>query len=156
MNLAEETVKLLIKKGRTLATAESCTGGKLAASVVDVSGASACFYGGYVTYANEAKEQMIHVSGDTLKAYGAVSEQTAREMAAGTLKTTGADYALSTTGIAGPGGGTEKKPVGLVYIACGGKEGIRVTENHFSGSREEIRNAAVKKALELLTEALKS
>lgn len=155
MTLAEEAVALLKEKKAVLATAESCTGGLLAATVVNVSGASECFYGGFVTYANEAKEKMIRVSHETLLQHGAVSEETAGEMVEGTLEQTGADYAVATTGIAGPSGGTKEKPVGLVYIACGSRDHLCVEENHFSGNREEVRKAAVQRGLQLLMECLR-
>ena len=154
MTKVEEVVGLLKEKKAMLATAESCTGGLLAATVVNVSGASECFYGGFVTYANAAKEQMIGVSHKTLEQYGAVSEETAEEMVRGTLLQTGADYAVATTGIAGPSGGTKEKPVGLVYIACGSENHVCVEENHFNGNREDIRKAAVQRGIELLMECM--
>lgn len=156
MTEAEEVVTLLTAEKASLATAESCTGGLLAASIVQVSGASACYYGGFVTYANEAKEEQIQVSHDTLLKFGAVSRETAGEMVCGTLKQTGASYAVATTGIAGPTGGTKDKPVGLVYIGCGNKEKVCVEKHIFSGDREEIRRAAVTRGLQMLLHMVKN
>lgn len=152
--LAQAIVKLLKEKNMTVTTVESCTGGLLSATLVDVSGASEVFYQGVVTYANEAKVRLVGVKEETLKAYGAVSEETAREMAEGGCKAANANAALSVTGIAGPGGGTKEKPVGLVYIGCcvNGKTVIR--KNIFSGSRREVREQSVAGAMELLLECL--
>ena len=115
-SLEEVVVDLLAERKLHVTTAESCTGGLIAGTLVNVAGASDVLNEGYVTYSNEAKERLIHVSHETLEAYGAVSEQTAHEMAEGAAKAANANAALSATGIAGPGGGTEEKPVGLVYI----------------------------------------
>ena len=117
-SLEESVVELLAQKKMTVTTAESCTGGLIAGTLVNVAGASDVLNEGYVTYSNDAKERLVGVKHETLEEYGAVSEQTAREMAEGAAKAAGADAALSATGIAGPGGGTEEKPVGLVYIGC--------------------------------------
>ena len=117
-SLEEVVVDLLAERKLHVTTAESCTGGLIAGTLVNVAGASDVLNEGYVTYSNEAKERLIHVSHETLETYGAVSEQTAHEMAEGAAKAANADAALSATGIAGPGGGTEEKPVGLVYIGC--------------------------------------
>ena len=106
------------KKGFHITTAESCTGGMIAGTLVNVAGASEVLNEGYVTYSNEAKERLVRVSHQTLEQFGAVSEQTAREMAEGAARAAKAEAALSATGIAGPGGGTVEKPVGLVYIGC--------------------------------------
>jgi len=114
--LEAAVVNLLRGKQLTLATAESCTGGSLAGRITDVAGASEIFLAGYVTYANEAKEKMLGVRADLLAAHGAVSDPVAAAMAEGARRASGADFALSTTGIAGPGGGTDSKPVGTVYI----------------------------------------
>ena len=108
--------KLLLERGLQLAIAESCTGGLVSSLMTDISGSSAFIRANFVTYANQAKSKYLAVSDDTLKTYGAVSLQTATEMALGLLSETGADYSLVTTGIAGPTGGTKEKPVGLVYI----------------------------------------
>lgn len=152
--LAEEVVKLLKDAGMTVTTVESCTGGLLSGTLVDVSGASDVFGQGVVTYANEAKVNLVGVKEATLAAYGAVSEETAREMAEGGARTAKADASLAVTGIAGPGGGTEEKPVGLVYIGCYVK-GKTVVEKHiFSGNRRKVREQSVVSALELLKRQL--
>ena len=118
MSLEERIVEKLEKRGLYLTTAESCTAGLLAGRIMNVSGASSVYKEGYITYANESKEKLLHVRHETLEQYGAVSTQTAEEMAEGAAKAAEADAALSVTGIAGPLGGTEEKPVGLVYIGC--------------------------------------
>ena len=145
----------LRERGMTLATAESCTGGLIAKRVTDLAGCSDVFLGGCVTYANEAKERLIGVSRETLEKYGAVSEQTAREMARGVRLALGADVGIATTGIAGPGGGTPDKPVGTVYIAVSTEEGEKVKLLTLSPkrSREFIRICAATNAMSL---ALKS
>ncbi len=148
--LEEQIVGLLQEKKLTLATAESCTGGMLASRIIDVPGVSEVFKAGFVTYANEAKQNLLGVKEDTLAQFGAVSEQTAREMVLGAIKAAKADMAVATTGIAGPGGGTKEKPVGLVYIACGSADDIIVERCLFSGSRKEIRQASVEHALGML------
>ena len=118
MNIEEEVVALLAKRHLTVTTAESCTGGLIAGTLVNVAGASQVLNEGYITYSNEAKQRLAGVDARTLDRYGAVSEQTAREMAVGVAHAASADMGLSATGIAGPDGGTEEKPVGLVYIGC--------------------------------------
>ncbi|MBP3664093.1 MAG: CinA family protein [Tyzzerella sp.] len=154
MNLEEKIVKKLLENNYTITTAESCTGGLLAGRILNVSGASGVYNEGHITYSNEAKERLLSVSHETLETYGAVSEQTAREMAEGAAKAAKADVGLSTTGIAGPGGGTPEKPVGLVYVACHMNGETSVKECRFQGNREENRNEAVEEALELLLEML--
>ena len=151
----EETLEQVIleqlqSKNMSLTTAESCTGGLLAGRLVNVSGASKTYKQGFITYANEAKESALGVRHQTLEAHGAVSEETAREMAIGALQHAEADVALSITGIAGPEGGTPEKPVGLVYIACAIGENCEVQEVHLSGNREKIRDYAVVCALIML------
>ena len=118
VTLEDAVVELLKGKKMTVTTAESCTAGLLAGRIMNVAGASEVYEEGYITYANRAKSKLLGVKEETLEAYGAVSEQTAREMAEGAAKAAGADAALAVTGIAGPGGGTKEKPVGLVYIGC--------------------------------------
>lgn len=152
--LEELLVKNLTDRGLTITTAESCTGGLVAATIVNVAGSSAVFNQGFITYANEAKISAVGVLESTLEKYGAVSEQTAKEMAEGALKTANADVALATTGIAGPGGGTKEKPVGLVYVACATKDKTVVERCQFSGTRSEVRESSVKKALSLAIAAL--
>jgi len=136
----------------TLATAESCTGGLVAKLVTDVAGSSEVFSGGVVSYSNGVKMKLLGVSEKTLAAHGAVSEETAREMALGARDATGADIAVSTTGIAGPSGGTAEKPVGTVCFGVASKFGVRTFTKHFGEelSRKEIRNAAADFALELV------
>lgn len=150
MNLEEKIVAKLIEKGYTVTTAESCTGGLLAGRILNVSGASAVYNEGHITYSNEAKERLLGVAHDTLGQYGAVSRQTASEMAEGAARVAKANIGLSTTGIAGPGGGTPEKPVGLVYVGCSINGDVTVEECRFKGNREENRKAAVEEALQLL------
>lgn len=146
----EMVVEMLLKKQLTITTAESCTGGLIGAALVNVPGVSSVFKEGYITYANESKQKLLGVSEDTLAKYGAVSEQTAREMAEGAAKVAGADVSVAVTGIAGPDGGTDEKPVGLVYMACS-YNGETVVERHvFDGDRLKVRSTTVLYALELV------
>ena len=138
----------------TVATAESCTGGLIASTIVDVPGASDCFNEGYVTYSNEAKMKNLGVLDETLMAHGAVSVETATEMAKGVRKRANADFGIASTGIAGPGGGSPTKPVGLVYIACAYKDKCAVKELHLSGDRTSVRKQAANEALLLLSQCL--
>ena len=137
--MEEELVEILTKKQYKITTAESCTGGLVAATIVNVSGASEVFQAGFVTYANEAKEKELGVKSETLQTYGAVSEKTAKEMAIGCAAHAKAQVGISTTGIAGPGGGTAEKPVGLVYIGCAVRSNVYVEKNVFSGDRQQVR-----------------
>lgn len=141
---------LCIDHGFTISTAESCTGGLVAGTLINAAGISAVYKEGFVTYSNEAKEKRLGVSHETLEAYGAVSEETAKEMAEGCAKTTGSDFSIVTTGIAGPGGGTPDKPVGLVYIGCYAKGTVVVERHVYNGDRLQIRSQAVDDALKLL------
>ena len=154
VTMEESIVDLLKEKQMTVTTAESCTGGLLSGRILNVPGASAVYKEGYITYSNEAKEKLLGVSHETLETYGAVSYETAREMAAGAARSAGADVALAVTGIAGPDGGTKEKPVGLVYIGCFVKGKVRAEEFHFPGNRSKNRDYAVIKALTLLREEL--
>lgn len=154
MKLEEKIVAKLIELGFSITTAESCTGGLLAGRILNVSGASAVYNEGHITYSNEAKERLLGVSHETLEKYGAVSEQTATEMAEGGALAADANVGLSTTGIAGPGGGTPEKPVGLVYVGCFVNGKVEVKECRFHGNREENREAAVETTLQLLWEML--
>lgn len=147
-------VRLLLRQGATLAVAESCTGGMLASSIVDIPGCSACFLEGAVTYANGAKVRRLGVSEGTLATDGAVSLACAQQMAEGLRAATGATYALATTGIAGPDGGTPEKPVGLVYVALAGPGRTEVRKLLLSGDRARIRTAATLHALDLLRRSL--
>lgn len=152
--LEEVIVSMLKEKGMTLTTAESCTGGKLAGRIMNVSGVSSVYKEGYITYANESKEKLLGVNHKTILEYGVVSEETAREMAIGARRTANADAALSVTGLAGPDGGTKEKPVGTVYIGCAVGEDVVVRRFQFTGNREKIRDYAVVRALTLLREQL--
>ena len=147
-------VSLLLKNKKKVACAESCTGGLLSAAITEISGSSSVFDFGAVTYANTMKQRLLGVSAETLAVYGAVSEQTARAMAKGILSYSGADYALSITGIAGPQSDGTDKPVGLVYIclaSAAGQTVVRRLDNQFTENiRENNRKAAVLAALELL------
>ena len=152
--LEEEVVELLARKHLTVTTAESCTGGLIAGTLINAAGASDVLNEGYVTYSNEAKERLVHVSHETLERYGAVSAQTAQEMAEGAARAAGADAAVSATGIAGPGGGSVEKPVGLVYIGCCLNGRTVVKECRFNGSRMENRLRTVETALTMLRDQL--
>lgn len=154
INLEEKLVNELAKRKLTITTAESCTGGMIAGTLINVAGASDVLNEGYITYSNEAKERLVSVSHETLEKHGAVSEETASEMAEGAAKAAGADVGLSSTGIAGPGGGTEEKPVGLVYIGCYICGKTRVMKCQFTGSRMENRIATVEKALKMALEEI--
>lgn len=147
--LEEHVVEVLAKRGWTVTTAESCTGGLIAGTLVNVSGASEVLNEGYVTYSNEAKHRLLGVQIQTLEQYGAVSDQTAREMAEGAAKAAGADVAFASTGIAGPGGGTPEKPVGLIFVSCYIRGNVFVRECHFKGSRMENRLNTVQAVFQL-------
>lgn len=155
MSLAEEIVALLGEKNLKITTAESCTGGMIASTLIDVSGISEYYEEGYVTYANRSKSKLLSVDENILAEKGAVSREVARGMAEGAARAAGADVSVAVTGIAGPGGGTKEKPVGLVYIGCYVCGKVTVTENHFEGSRLEIRQKTTEKALEQLLSCLK-
>lgn len=152
-SMEEAAGRELTARGLTVATAESCTGGLVAAKLVNYPGISAALGEAHVTYANEAKIKYCGVKPETLQKYGAVSEQTAREMARGLRERSGADIAVATTGIAGPGGGTKEKPVGLVYVGCADAQGVRVERLTLGGSRERIRQLAALKALDMVRQA---
>ena len=147
-------VGLLRRAGRSAAVAESCTGGKIADWLVDVPGVSEVLIEGHVTYSNISKERTLGVRHDTLEKYTAVSEQVAREMAEGLHELSGADYCLSVTGIAGPGGGTPETPVGLVYIGLKTPRGTQVEKFNFTGDRYRVRSLAALRALNMLRKAL--
>lgn len=142
----EHLLALLKKYNLKIATAESCTGGMIGAAITAVSGASACYETGFITYSNAAKERLLGVRHETLAAFGAVSAQTAAEMAEGALKAGKADVSIAVTGIAGPTGGTAEKPVGLVYIGIAGAHGAAVEACRFSGGRAQVRSQTVEKA----------
>lgn len=154
MTIEEKLVSELKKNKMSISTAESCTGGLLSAAIVNVPGASEVFREGYVTYADESKMRILHVEEETLHREGAVSEETAALMAKGCACNAKADIGVSTTGIAGPGGGTKEKPVGLVYIGCFFQGKTYVEENIFQGSREEVRRKTVSRAMTFVLEKL--
>ncbi len=154
VSLEECVVKLLNKHELTVVTAESCTGGMIAATIVNVPGASNVLKQSFVTYSNKAKRKYLDVSKNTLKKYTEYSEQCAKEMAQGAALVHDSDVSIAVTGIAGPGGGTPEKPVGLVYIACYVKEKVFVKEFHFQGTREMIREYSVVNGLDLLRRCL--
>ena len=165
---AKKIIDLLTKAGKSIVTAESCTGGLIAAALTDVPGSSAAVYGGYVVYANTAKSRMIQVQARLINDYGAVSNQVARAMADGARNTARVDFAVAVTGIAGPDGGTEKKPVitevgdqpnvvGLVYIAVSTELATVVIEHKFGDlGREGVRKATVAAAFDLILQVLDS
>lgn len=146
--------RLLAERSATLAVAESCTGGMLAAKIVNVPGSSAWFMEGFVTYSNDAKVRRLGVSAETLARHGAVSLETAREMAENLRQAAGVDYALSVTGVAGPDGGSAQKPVGLVYIGLATPRGVDVTEARLTGDRQQVRLRSAMTALDLLRREL--
>ncbi len=139
--------KLLTAAGLTLALAESCTGGLVCSRITDVPGSSDYLKGGAVTYSNEAKQQLLGVEADTLETVGAVSEQTALQMARGARRLFGADIGVSVTGIAGPGGGTPEKPVGLVYVAISTGDGDRCERHLWKGDRAQNKASSAEAAL---------
>jgi len=152
--LARKVGRRLKASGAKLATAESCTGGWVAQAVTAISGSSAWFERGFVTYSNEAKQEMLGVKRATLKKHGAVSEETAREMARGALERSQATVAVSITGVAGPTGGTPEKPVGTVCFAWARDGAVRSETRRFAGDREGIRRQSVILALEGVLRAL--
>jgi nicotinamide-nucleotide amidase len=156
----EETLEqavghLLRKRGEQLAIAESCTGGLIADQITNIPGSSDYFKEGVVAYSNESKIKRLRVSSQTLQKFGAVSEPTAGEMAKGILKTSGADWGIAVTGIAGPGGGTKEKPAGLVCFAIASPKNVQSWTRRFFGSRTEIKQKSALMALDLLRQQLK-
>ena len=143
-------VHALIARGLTISTVESCTGGMIAARLVNVPGSSETLLEGFVTYSNAAKERAVGVRHETLLAHGAVSAETCREMCLGGARTAGTDACLSSTGIAGPGGGTPEKPVGLVYIGAVLGDRVEIRELHLKGSRLSVRIQTAEAAMQLL------
>ena len=151
----EQIVSYLLQmRGMTLATAESCTGGMLAERITSLSGSSRYFLGGAVVYSNELKTQFANVPKALIDQHGAVSREVAQAMAEGIRKRCLSSYGVGITGVAGPSGGTEQKPVGLVYIALAGEEGTQVVERNFPGDRKRIRQFATQQALEMIRRAL--
>lgn len=150
-DLAEKTLDTLRDKQLTLSTAESCTGGLIAGALTAVAGSSDVVDRGFVTYSNQAKQEMLGVLKADLDSYGAVSDVVAKAMAEGGVRHARTDICVAVTGIAGPGGGTETKPVGLVYLACARKGFETLVEKHvFKGDRDQVREQTVKRALEMV------
>ena len=153
VEIVRKIAETLKARGEVFCTAESCTGGQIAKTVTDLAGVSSVFFGGVVSYANEIKEKLLGVRRETLEKFGAVSEQTAAEMAAGAVSALAVDFSVAVTGIAGPDGGSEKKPVGLVYIACADKKGnVTAAKNLFSGDRKSVRDKTTETALQMLAD----
>lgn len=146
--IAQQVMAALSKKGERLATVESCTGGGIAKLITDFAGSSAVFECGFVTYSNESKQQMVGVNSSTLSKHGAVSEQIAAEMADGALKYTNADITVSVTGVAGPDGGTDHKPVGMVCFGWAYNVSLMTETKHFKGDRQAVRMQAIEYALQ--------
>jgi nicotinamide-nucleotide amidase len=155
-NLESQIVRLLTARKQTLAVAESCTGGYIAHRLTNVPGASEVFLAGLVTYSNQAKEKFLGVSSETLARNGAVSEPVAREMAQGARRSCGTDFAISVTGIAGPGGGTLDKPVGTVFIGTASPQQVTVVRGFNPGERVAFKEATANQALEQLLTAIKA
>ena len=154
---APALIQKLTASNQTLSTVESCTGGLLFGYLTAVPGASAVLERGFITYSDQAKQEMVGVTANTLAAFGAVSQQTAEEMAKGGCQIARTDLSISLTGIAGPSGGTTEKPVGLVWISAFRKDGIQQTERHlFTGDRKQIRMLACTHAISLLLRLLSS
>ena len=151
--LASRVIEIFREKGLSLALAESCTGGMIAETITNVAGASDIFYGSAVTYVNSAKEHILGVSHETLENNGAVSSECAEEMACGARRVYGADVAMSVTGIAGPGGGSEAKPVGTVWFGLATKDGAETFRRRFDGDRAAVRRQTVEEVLRRLAEA---
>ena len=148
--ISKEISEIFWREGYTLATAESCTAGNVAAVITAIPGSSRFYKGGIVAYADEVKCNLLHVNAETLEKYGAVSEETVVEMVKGVMDTTGADYAVATTGIAGPGGGTPEKPVGTIWVAAGNKNKILTHKLTGDEGRDINNQNATRKALQLL------
>lgn len=155
-DVCAELATLLIARSWMLATAESCTGGMIAAACTDLSGSSVWFDRGFVTYSNEAKSEMLGVDSNTITQHGAVSEPVARAMAAGVLEHTNAQVSIAVTGIAGPTGGSAAKPVGTVWFAWGTPLGIHSQCVHFDGDRAAVRHAATLHALSVLRDRIQN
>lgn len=151
----EALIALLRERGKTLGVAESCTGGMIGATITDFPGCSEVFKGSAVTYSNESKMALLGVSEDTLIQHGAVSAETAKEMALGASRIYASDYSVAVTGIAGPGGATDTKPVGLVYIAVSDGSRAVATRNIFDGGRSDVRQQAVTEAFRLLIDMIR-
>jgi nicotinamide-nucleotide amidase len=154
-NLAEQLGDCLMAKGMKLASAESCTGGWLAKIITDIPGSSAWFTGSVVSYSNEAKQSLLGVSADALAEHGAVSGDTVLGMSDGLFARTDADVAVSISGVAGPGGGSEAKPVGLVWLSWGKRDkSVLANPYQFDGDREDVRKQSIRQALDNLLDLL--
>ena len=153
-SVLEDFHKMALDAGITIGTAESCTGGLVGKTLTDLGGSSGYYQGGIISYANSVKERVLGVSSDTLATHGAVSEETATEMVEGVFPVLRTDYAIATTGIAGPGGGSQEKPVGLVYIGIGTPRGITVHKEIFIGDRTSIRNSVAERAIQYIYKEL--
>lgn len=153
-NLSKTLGKILVEKKMRLAVAESCTGGMIGSTITDVPGASRYFLGGVITYNNRIKSSILGVSQKTLNNYGAVSSQTVTAMAYAVQKLMKADCSIAVSGIAGPGGGTSEKPVGLVFIGISVRNVVKIFRRRFKGTRENIRKMTVKESLRLLIQLL--
>ena len=153
-SVLEDFHKVALTTGVTIGTAESCTGGLVGKILTDLGGSSGYYQGGVISYANAVKEQVLGVSPVTLATYGAVSEETAKEMVEGVFRVLRTDYAIATTGIAGPGGGSQEKPVGLVYIGIGTPRGITVYKEIFIGDRTSIRKSVAERAIQYVYKEL--
>ena len=154
MTPEEVLVEMLKANGLTCATAESCTGGGIGSAITSVPGSSEVFKGGIISYSNEAKTNLLGVAESTLAEHGAVSSECAREMALGARKALNADIAVSVTGIAGPGGGSAEKPVGLVWFGLATAHGVRTEKAIFAGDREAVRRSTVLHAVGMLAAAI--
>ena len=152
--ITQQLGEMLCKKNAKLTTAESCTGGGISEAITAVSGSSQWFEFGFVTYANSAKQQLLGVSKQTLDQYGAVSEQVVEQMAQGAIRQSRADYAIAVSGIAGPEGGTEDKPVGTVWVCWQTPTESWAQKFMLSGDRQAVRKAAIKKSLQQLLQHL--
>lgn len=154
-NLIACLAKKLLEKNLKLVTAESCTGGGIAYFLTEIPGSSKWFERGFVTYSNEAKQELLNVPQETIKKFGAVSEETAVAMAKGALENSHAQIAIAVTGVAGPGGGTKEKPVGTVWIAWVMQEKVFTEKHIFTGDRQQIRLATIQTALSQIVDMLK-
>lgn len=154
INLAQSVLEKLVEHKKRLVTAESCTGGLIAATLTDIPGSSSGLERGFVTYSNQSKADLLGVKGQTLETHGAVSAQTAEEMAAGALANSAADIAISVTGIAGPTGGTDAKPVGTVYFGIATRERCTSVHKMFEGTRASIREKSLNEAFQIILNEL--
>lgn len=154
--MEERLVAYLKAHQMHIVSAESCTGGMIASSIVEVAGASEVFNEGYVTYSNEAKNKILGVSFDTIEQYNVVSKEVVAEMAVGAARVSGAEVAVATTGLAGPGGGSQEIPVGTVWVGCSIKETVYTKRLRLDGSRKEIRQDATNQAVSFVLECLEN